>query len=219
MNDASLLPALLAGTATTAAIFAGAAAVALPAAALAGAARSAPLAWVRWLAVAYVELFRGTAALVQLYWAYFVLPAVGIRLEAMTVAIVVLGLNAGAYGAEIVRAALAAVPAGQREAAQALGLSRGQALLTVVAPQALAVALPPAGNLLVELLKNTALASLVGLAELCFQARVLQASTLRTAFILLLLLGIYFVLAQIVEQAMTIWERRATRWRAPVAAA
>lgn len=208
-----LLPALLRGASTSIAIFAGAAAVAVVAAPLAAAGRTAPVAWVRWLSVAYVECFRGTSALVQLFWVYFVLPAFGLRLDAAAAAILVLGLNTGAYGAELVRGALAAVPAGQGDAAAALGLSRLQSLRLVVAPQALAVVMPPAGNLLIELLKATSLVSLIGIGDLAFQARALEAATLRSGELNLLLLALYAALAAVVTLGMGLLERRLCSWR------
>lgn len=211
---ADLLPALLRGASTSIGIFAGAAAVATVVAPLAAAGRTARVAWVRWLSTGYVECFRGTSALVQLFWVYFVLPAFGLRLDAVTAAILVLGLNTGAYGAELVRGALAAVPSGQGDAAAALGLSRLQALRLVVAPQAVAVVMPPAGNLLIELLKATSLVSLIGIGDLAFQARALEASTLRSGELHLLLLAIYAALAAAVTLGMGAIERRACRWRA-----
>ncbi len=97
----------------------------------------------RWLAVAYIEVFRGTSALVQLFWLFFVLPHFGITLAPLNVAILTLGLNVGAYGAEVVRGAVSAVPRGQWEATVALNLTRMQALRRVVLPQAVVSMIPP----------------------------------------------------------------------------
>ncbi|MGE0211446.1 MAG: amino acid ABC transporter permease, partial [Parvibaculaceae bacterium] len=83
---------------------------------------------VRWLAVSYIEVFRGTSALVQLFWLFFVLPQFGLSLEPFTVGVLGLGLNVGAYGAEVVRGAIQAVPRGQWEATVALNMTRMQAL-------------------------------------------------------------------------------------------
>src|SRR3546814_8642786 len=80
----------------------------------------------RWLAVASIELFRGTSALVQLFWLFFVLPHFGVTLEPLTVAILTLGLNVGAYGAEVVRGAVSAVHRGQWEATVALNMSSSE---------------------------------------------------------------------------------------------
>lgn len=116
-----------------------------------------------------MEVFRGTSALVQLFWFYFVLPMFGMKLPALLVGIVVLGANAGAYGAEVVRGAILAVPAGQREAAVALNLTRARTIWRIILPQAVPAMLPPTGNLLIELLKNTALVSLITITDLTFR--------------------------------------------------
>ena len=103
---AELVPPLLEGLAVTLEIMAGAVVLAVPLALAAGVGRLSTVRPVRWLASIYVEVFRGTSALVQLFWFYFVLPLFGVQLPAMLVGIVVLALNAGAYGAEVVRGAL-----------------------------------------------------------------------------------------------------------------
>src|SRR5690606_19442194 len=101
-----LLPALLQGLVVTLKVTAGAALLALPLAVTAGLARLSASPLVSWPAAVYVEVFRGTSALVQLFWFYFVLPLFGLKLPAMTVGIIVLALNTGAYGAEVVRGAV-----------------------------------------------------------------------------------------------------------------
>lgn len=146
-------------------------------------------------AVAYIDFFRGTSALVQLFWVFFALPILGIRLDAMTAGILVLGLNHGAYGAEVVRGALQAVPREQHEAAAALNFTARQTLWRIILPQALPMMLPPFGNLLIELMKNTALVSLITLSDLTFQGQILRAATLRSGEIFSLVLILYFLLA------------------------
>lgn len=203
-----LLPALLQGLRVTLLITAGGAAVAAVAAFAAGLARLSRSVWVRIPALAYIDLFRGTSALVQLFWAYFALPLLGIELNAMTVAIVVLGLNIGAYGAEVVRGAIQAVPAEQHDAAIALNFTEHQAMGRILLPQALRAMLPPFGNLLIELLKSTALVSLITLSDLTFQAQLLRGATLRSAEIFALVLLLYFVVAQVISRGMRWLERR-----------
>src|ERR1700751_471070 len=128
-------------------------------------------AWpLRWLAIVYIEIFRGTSALVQLFWLFFVLPHFGVTLDPLAVAILALGLNVGAYGAEVVRGAITAVPGGQWEATVALNMTRFQALRQVVVPQAVVAMIPPWGNLFIELLKSTALVSLITITDLAFKA-------------------------------------------------
>ncbi len=204
-----LLPPLADGLAVTLELLAGGLAVALVAALAAGLARRTRFRPARWLATAYVETFRGTSALVQLFWFYFALPGLlGVSLDALTAGILVLGLNTGAYGAEVVRGAIQAVPRGQWEAATALGFSRGQTLRRIVLPQAARRMLPPAGNLAIELLKNTALASTIALTELTFRAQALRSETLRTVEIFSLTLAIYFLLAQGLRVGVDRLERR-----------
>ncbi|KOQ51218.1 amino acid ABC transporter permease, partial [Achromobacter xylosoxidans] len=195
---AELVPPLLEGLAVTLEIMAGAVVLAVPLALVAGVGRLSTVRPVRWLASIYVEVFRGTSALVQLFWFYFVLPLFGVQLPAMLVGIVVLALNAGAYGAEVVRGAIRAVPPGQREAGVALNLTRGQIMRRIVVPQAIPAMLPPAGNLLIELLKNTALVSLITITDLTFRGQLLRSETLRTTEIFTLMLLLYFAVALLI---------------------
>jgi polar amino acid transport system permease protein len=203
-----LAPPLLDGLGVTLQVMAGAAALAAPLAVVAGVGRLSTRRPLRWLASVYVEVFRGTSALVQLFWFYFVLPLFGLQLPAMLVGIVVLGLNAGAYGAEVVRGAIRAVPSGQREAGVALNFTRGQILRRLVLPQAVPAMLPPAGNLLIELLKNTALVSLVTITDLTFRGQLLRSETLRTTEIFSLMLLMYFAVALLITAGVRLLERR-----------
>lgn len=208
-----LLPGLFEGLLVTLQLTVGSAAVALFCAFAAGLGRLAPWWIFRWPASAYVETFRGTSALVQLFWFYFVLPFFGIDMNAMTAGILVLGLNTGSYGAEVVRGAILAVPNGQKEAAIALNFSPFQRMRRVIVPQALIAMIPPAGNLLIELLKNTALVSLITLSELTFSAQTLRADTLRTTEIFGLVLLLYFAVALFFTFCMRQMERVLARGR------
>ena len=118
------------------------------------------------IATIYIEFFRGTSLLVQLFWVYYVLPFFGLSLEAFVAGVVALGMNFGAYGAEIVRAGILAVPKGQIEAANAVGLKRTHALRHIILPQAFRVILPPTGNQYLNLTKNTSLAIAVGYSDI-----------------------------------------------------
>ena len=207
------LPALVGGLRVTLQLTVGGAGLALLLSVAAGLGRRSRHRWLRWPANAYVEIFRGTSALVQLFWFYFALPFFGISLPALVTGIVVLGLNSGAYGAEVVRSAIANVPRGQWEAARALNLTARQAMRRVILPQALPMMLPPAGNLLIELLKNTALVSLITLSELTFTAQVQRAATLETVPLFSLTLLIYFAVAQLLLAGMRRIERNVTRYR------
>ncbi len=203
-----VLSTLLEGLWITLQLTAGGAAVGIAVAFVAGLGRLAKFAPLRWLATVYVEVFRGTSALVQLFWFYFVLPFLGVRMDAMTVGIVVLGLNAGAYGAEVVRGSVLSVGKGQYEAATALNFTPRQTLWRIVLPQAVVPMLPPFGNILIELLKNTALVSLITISELTFAAQTLRAETLETTEIFSVVLLLYFMVALCITGAIRLLERR-----------
>jgi|TARA_Y100000782_G_scaffold104757_2_gene124085 polar amino acid transport system permease protein len=177
--------------------------------------RLSPIKPLRWLAIVYIEVFRGSSLLVQLFWLYFVLPMppFNVSMSAFNVAVIGLGLNIGSYGAEVLRGAIRSVHEGQYEACQALNMTAGQRLRRVILPQALLAAIPPGTNLLIELLKNTSLVSLITLSDLAFRARQLDQATLMTLEIFGLALVMYFVLAQIINFSMRTLERRLARGR------
>ena len=202
MNE--LWPLLLQGTWITIQVTVLAAALAVVVAVPAAVARMSPQRGLRWIATAYIEVFRGTSLLVQLFWLFFVLPLppFNVELSPYTVGVLGLGLHIGAYGAEMLRGAFAAVPRGQREAAIALSLPPLQRFMRIVLPQALINAIPPGTNLLIELLKLTSLVSLITLADLSFRANQLVQATFRNGEIFMLTLLLYFVLAQAINFGM-----------------
>lgn len=159
----------------------------------------------------YVEFFRGTATLVLMYWLFFALPLAGFRLQPMVAGVLALSLNVGAYGAEVVRGSIRAVPQGQYEAAVAVNMSRYQALRRVILPQAVALMLPPFGNLLIELLKATAVVSLISISDLTFRAQQLRAATGHTAAAFVVVLVMYFAIAQLLQVFVRYLERRTDR--------
>ncbi|RIY02633.1 ectoine/hydroxyectoine ABC transporter permease subunit EhuC [Aureimonas flava] len=178
---------------------------------LAGLGRVSAVAPVRWLAAAYVEFFRGTSIFVQLFWAYYVLPLMGLELSPMQAGVLALGLNVGAYGAEVVRGAVEAIGREQREACVALNLTRAQSLRHVILPQAVVVMLPTFGNNAIELLKATAIVSLVSLADMTFQAQVVRSQTGSTAFPFLTILVLYFLMSSVITLLVRALERRMSR--------
>lgn len=213
MNE--LLPLMLEGAWVTVQITFWGSVLAIVAALIGALGRISPIAPLRWLAIAYIEVFRGSSLLVQLFWLYFVLPMppFNISMSAFNVAVIGLGLNIGSYGAEVLRGAIRSVHEGQYEACQALNMTAGQRLRRVILPQALLAAIPPGTNLLIELLKNTSLVSLITLSDLAFRARQLDQATLMTLEIFGLALVMYFVLAQIINFSMRTLERRLARGR------
>ena len=163
----------------------------------------------RTIARVVIELFRGTSLLVQLFWLYYALPLLGYRFDPVEVGVVAFGLNFGAYGAEVVRGSINAVPKPQWEGAIALSLSPFQRMRRVILPQAWPLMIPPFGNLLIQLIKSTPLLFLVTLTDLTAVADQYRASEGNEAFIFGLLLVIYFVLAYVSTLFMHLLEARA----------
>ena len=168
---------------------------------------------------ALIEIFRGTSLLVQLFWFYFALPVLGqiigidLRMPAVVAGTLALSLNIGAYGAEVVRGAIQAVPVAQYEAAIALDFTPRQTLWRIALPQAIPEMMPTFGNLAIQNLKDTALVSLIGLGDLAFKAEQVRNFTQDSATIFTLMLFMYFGMALVLTAFMTLLERSVGRWR------
>ncbi|MFU0504364.1 ectoine/hydroxyectoine ABC transporter permease subunit EhuC [Pseudaminobacter sp. NGMCC 1.201702] len=178
---------------------------------LAGLGRLSRFFAVRALATAYIEFFRGTSIFVQLFWAYFVLPFIGIQLTPLQAGVLALGLNVGAYAAEVVRGAVQSVGKEQYEACTALNLGRWQRMRHVILPQAFLVMLPTFGNNAIELLKATSIVSLISLADLTFEAQVVRAQTGSTLVPFTTILIVYFAFALLISWGVRSLERRLSR--------
>lgn len=205
------LTMILEGAAVTAQLTLLGSALALVVAFIAGLGRLSPMAPLRWLATAYIEFFRGTSIFVQLFWVYFVLPFAGITLSPLLAGVLALGLNVGAYGAEVVRGAILAVPKDQLEASVALNFTRVQRMRHVILPQAFPLMLPTFGNNAIELLKATAVVSLISLTDMTFQAQVVRSQTGSTLFPFATILVLYFLMALAISAVVRGLERRLTR--------
>lgn len=208
MQFFDLIPPLLAGMVTTIKVTFFASILAAIMAFVAGWGRVSKLKPLQVVSTVYIEFFRGTSVLVQLFWLFFALPAFGIELTPFLAAVIGLGLNIGAYGAEVFRGAVSTIPKGQHEAAAALSMNRVQTMGLIIVPQALVGMMPPFTNLLIELLKGTSLVSLITLTDLTFQGQLLRSATLRTGEIFVLLLVLYFAIAMVISTAMKWLERR-----------
>jgi polar amino acid transport system permease protein len=173
--------------------------------------RIAPWGVVRAASACYIEFFRGTSLFVQLFWLFFALPMLGVKLPAAVTAVLGMSLCFGAYGAEVVRAAIVAVPKEQTEAAIALNMTPYERMRMVILPQAVRAMLPPFGNLLIELTKATALISLIAIHDLTFQARMFNLRTVQTIVGFGTALTIYFVFSQILMYGVRRLERRFAR--------
>jgi len=176
-----------------------------------GLGRLSPVRPVRWLAASYVEIFRGTSALVQLFWLFYVLPLFGPRIDPFTAGVLGVALNVGAYGAVVVEASVRAVAKGQYEAAIALNLSRWDRMRCVILPQALVLMIPPWGNLLIQLFKLTALVSFIGISDLTYTAYQLNQTTYRTVEVFTIILFFYFSIGLAITILMRLLAKRFSR--------
>lgn len=169
------------------------------------AARMSKIAILRWMAVAYVEVLRNTPVLLQIFIVFYGFPSLGFRVSAVTAGLLGLGLNVGAYLAEIFRAGVAAVPKGQREAALALALSPLQILLWIISPVALRSVFPAISNMFIATILGSSLLSVIAVPELTGQTNEISARTfltievysISTLIYLLLTLGSSVVLSLI----------------------
>ncbi len=134
----------------------------------------------RFVGAAYVEIFRNTPLLIQIFIIYFGLPSLGFKLSPYVSGLTALVLYVGAYNTEVIRSGLEAVPKGQTEAAKSLGLTSAQTFLYVILPQTFRIALPALGNNWVALVKNSSLVSVIGMVELTFVTYDLNALTFRS---------------------------------------
>ena len=215
LTDESLLdflPFLLRGIPVTLEVTGLAMALAIPVAFLLALGRMSAWRVLRWPTGLVIEAFRGTSALVQLFWAFYVLPFFGLNLPPLWAGVIVLGLNEGSYFAEVMRPALQSVVAGQREAALALHLPRRYRFFRIVLPQALPVVIPPFGNALVGMLKFTSLVSLVTIQDLSFRANLIRTTIGVSGPTYAVTLLVYFVLALGLAAAVRHLERAVNRW-------
>ncbi len=158
---------------------------------------------VRWLAIGYVELIRGTPMLVQIFLIYYALPQVGIRFDAITAAILGLGINSGAYQAEYFRGSIKSIPSGQMDAALSVGMKLTQAIFSVILPQSLRLVIPAWTNEIVYLVQYSSVAYLVTVVELTAVGGIIGVRTFQYV-------AIYSIIA-LIYLATTIAITRATR--------
>lgn len=171
----------------------------------------------RWLMNAYVAFIRGTPLLVQVLLVVYGLPQLGIRLPRMTLCIIALVINSGAYMAELIRAGLQSVEKGQVEAAESLGMSSGQTMLYIILPQAVKVTLPAMGNEFVAIIKESSILYAVGVYELTYQAYKLASVNYYYIETMIVAALIYFVLTYVATKLLALLERRMRRGDATAA--
>ncbi|MBD3882351.1 ABC transporter permease subunit [Phormidium tenue FACHB-886] len=208
------LPILLRGALVTLQLAILAAVLGLVAGSLIGIARLSPVAPLRWLSRAYIDFFRGTPLLVQIFMVYFGLPALVQQLgfdfsfNRFFAAVLALTLNCAAYVAETVRAGIQSIDPGQTEAAQSLGLSPNKTMRYIIFPQAIRRMLPPLGNEFISLLKDTSLVAIIGFEELFRQGQLIVAENYRPFELYALVALIYLVLTLLSSQVFSYLEKR-----------
>ena len=165
-----------------------------------------PLA-LRWLAASYVELVRNTPFIVQLYFVFFGLPALGVKLTPDAASVIAMVVNLGAYSAEIVRAGIEATPRGQIEAAESLALNARQTFTRVVLPPALAKVWPATVSQIIIVMLGSAVCGQISTPELSFAANLIQSRNFRAFEAFIVATALYLLLAVLV--------RRALNWAGP----
>lgn len=164
----------------------------------------------KWISKVYVSIFRGTPIVVQLLFIYFALLS-PLGIDSVVVAIIVFGLNSGAYVSEMVRAGIASVDQGQMEAGRSLGMSYGKTMFKIVMPQAIKNIIPTLGNELVSLTKETSVAGYITVMDITFALQTIASNTY-DYFAAYFVLGIiYFVIVFIITQLVKLVERRLSR--------
>jgi His/Glu/Gln/Arg/opine family amino acid ABC transporter permease subunit len=165
------------------------------------------------LIATYVEVFRNTPVLAQLFIIYFSLPYLGLNIAPFPAAVIGLGLNGGAVLTEVFRAGLNAIHYGQREAAMAIGMTPWMSLRYIILPQTWRITLPPLGNYAIALLKDTAVVSAIAAPEIMFWARNLVTSTFETTFVYVLAAALYFCLSFPLARLVERFERQQRAWQ------
>lgn len=187
-------PLLAEGAVVTVEVFAGALVVATLLGLLWALMRVSGIPLLAGFAKGLINIIRGIPILVQLFYIYFVLPDLGIQLNALQAGIFGLGFAYSCYMAEVFRGGIEAIDPGQSEAAKSLGMSRVKTMVRVVLPQAFKVALPPYGNTCIMLIKDTSQASIITVAELSFQSKLIASSTFKNAEVFTLVTLFYLAL-------------------------
>ncbi|HWX50666.1 MAG TPA: amino acid ABC transporter permease [Roseomonas sp.] len=157
--------------------------------------RTSGTPWLEWPAKAVVNTLRGIPIIVQLFYIYFVLPDLGVDLTAFQAGVIGLGIAYSAYMGEVFRSGMLAVDPGSVEAAESLGISRFRIMTRVVMPQAVRIVLPPYGNMLIMMLKDSSQASVITVAEISTQSRLIASSTFKNQEVFTLAALLYLALS------------------------
>lgn len=156
----------------------------------------------------YTWIIRGTPMLLQLFFFYYGLPSVGIRMTPFQAAVIGLGLNSGAYMAEIIRGGILSIDKGQFEAAKALGFSYTETMQKIILPQTFKVIIPPVGNEFITILKDTSLVSTIAMVELMRSAQQMYASTFKPIEIFATAAVLYLIMTTVFTTIFSVYEKK-----------
>ncbi|MGO2131659.1 MAG: amino acid ABC transporter permease [Halomonas sp.] len=171
--------------------------------------RISPMQWLRWPAITYIEVFRGTPVLVQVLFIFYGLPQLlGGPIDAVTAGIAAIAVNSGAYISEIVRGGVQSIERGQREAGLSLGLSRVQTFRYIIWPQAFRRMIPALGNQGIISIKDTSLFAVIGVGELVRQGQIYIATTFNALEVYLMVAVMYLVITLTLSIALRMLERK-----------
>ena len=202
-------PLLLLGAGVTIKITAMSVAVGVIIGLFVGIARICRVRPLEWLAAVYVDFFRGTPLLVQIFLVYFALPVLtGQRIDPYIAAIGACGINSGAYVAEIFRAGIQSIDEGQMEAGRSLGMTWGQTMRYIIVPQAFKRVIPPLGNEFIALLKDSSLVSVIGFEELTRRGQLIIAKTYGSLEIWISVAIVYLVMTLSISRFVAYLEKR-----------
>jgi polar amino acid transport system permease protein len=190
----AVVPFLLGAAVTTIQLTAVCIVATLVLATIAGLARLSTNRAIRLIATVYVELFRGTSLLVQVFFIFFVLPAFGLQLERFVSGVLAISLGSSAYGSEIVRSSILAIEPGQWDATRSVHMSHWLAMRRVILPQAVVIALPALGNLAIEILKSTPLVSVIGITEITQTGMSLRQTVANPHVVFYVMFALYFAM-------------------------
>lgn len=164
---------------------------------------------VHFIASAYIELVRGTPMMVQIALVYFgSYVLTGVNLDGFVAALIAVSLNSAAYVAEIIRSGIQSIDKGQTEASRSLGLTSGQTMRHIIMPQAVKNILPAMGNEFVTLIKETSVASTIGVADLMYASKIVQSNSFQPFTPLVIVAAIYFVFTFSLSQLIGVFERK-----------
>lgn len=202
------LPALLRGTIYTLEIAAFSCIIGILLGIMAGLALASSHRLLRYVTGIYTTIFRGTPMLIQILIATFVLPTIGIPVSRFWAVILAIGFNSGAYIAHIIKSGITSVSQGQREAGKTLGLSHAQIIWYIVLPQAIRIVLPALGNEFITLIKDSSLASIVGVQELTKEGEIIAGRTLDALTMYASVALFYLIITSILSLIVLLIERR-----------